>query len=69
MEEEKLTVEDVAWLASMHMDIQFRLYDVMISILAATAGADTAKNLQQLHEDGQYLYPPPVFGMKEEAPE
>jgi hypothetical protein len=58
-EEEVITYEDIAWLTSLIVNSQFRIYDVLISILAASAGSEKAKQLQEMHEEGKFLFPPP----------
>lgn len=45
----------------LHLNSQFRIYDALLAILSSLAGSDKAKQLQQLHETGQYLYPPPFM--------
>lgn len=59
-EEVELTGEEIAWLASMHFHSQYRIYDALLSILAALGHADGAKSLQAMHEKGEFLYPPPI---------
>jgi hypothetical protein len=59
-EEVGITGEEVAWLASMHFHSQYRIYDALLSILAALGHSDAAKNLQAMHERGEFLYPPPI---------
>ena len=58
-EEPEVTLDELAWIAYIIVNSQFRIYDALISILASTAGSDRAKQLQQLHEEGQFLFPPP----------
>jgi hypothetical protein len=59
--EEEVTIspEEVAWLATVHLNSQLRIYDALLSILAAVGSSQAAKDLQQLHEQGEFLYPPP----------
>jgi hypothetical protein len=59
-EVEQISAAEVAWLASMHFHSQYRLYDAMLSILAALGHSQAAKDLQALHERGEFLYPPPI---------
>jgi hypothetical protein len=62
-DEEELTSED--YYAMMMLNSQFRIYDAILSLLAATADAETAKALQSIHEKGEFLYPPPYFDEEE----
>lgn len=36
-----------------------RIYDALLTLLAATAGKEIAEELQEAHERGDYLFPPP----------
>jgi len=56
----EITGEEIAWLASMQLHSQYRIYDVLLSILAALGHSESAKKLQELHEKGEFLYPPPI---------
>ena len=52
------------------IDSQYRIYDVMLSILAAAAGSETAKALQEMHYNSEFLYPPPFMtDGEDQAPE
>ena len=62
-DEEELTSED--YYAMMMLNSQFRIYAAILSLLAATADAETAKALQSIHEKGEFLYPPPYFDEEE----
>jgi hypothetical protein len=64
--EEEVTLEEIAWIAYIMVNSQFRIYDALVSLLAATAGSDKAKQLQQLHEQGKFLFPPPHLQQEEE---
>lgn len=63
MEEEKIKLEDADWAFFMGamIDSQYRIYDVLLSVLAATAGSEAAKNLQAMHYQSEFLYPPPFL--------
>lgn len=57
----EFNIEDViAWMGFM-MEAQQRNYDCMLTLIAASGHGDKAKQLQELHEQGQFLYPPPVM--------
>lgn len=58
-DEDELT--DEHYYAMMMLNSQFRIYDALLSLLAASTDASTAKALQALHEKGEFLYPPPYF--------
>jgi hypothetical protein len=60
-DEEELELEPEEYYAMMMLNSQFRIYDALLSLLAATADPDTAKKLQALHEKGEFLYPPPYL--------
>lgn len=45
----------------LNLNAQFRIYDALLAILSSLAGSEKAKQLQQLHETGQFLYPPPFM--------
>jgi len=62
-EEETVSTEELAWVAYMLVNSNVRMYDVLISILSVLGGSDKAKALQQLHESGGYLFPPPYIEM------
>jgi hypothetical protein len=72
MENEKLALEDADWafFIGAMIDSQYRIYDVMLSILAAAAGSETAKALQEMHYNSEFLYPPPFMtDGEDQAPE
>lgn len=54
----QLTIDDVIYFMGWHMDSQRRIYDVLLSLFAAQGHGDKAKELQALHEQGKFLYPP-----------
>lgn len=58
-EEPEVTLDDIAWISSLIINSQFRIYDVLISLLAVLGGSEKAKQLQELHEKGGFLFPPP----------
>jgi hypothetical protein len=58
---EEVSTEELAWIAYMLVNSQFRIYDVLISMLAVTGGSDKAKSLQDMHERGEFLFPPPYI--------
>lgn len=60
-----LTMDDVIYWMGWHMDSQRRLYDVLLTLVhfeaLKTQNPDLygkAKELQELHEQGKFLYPP-----------
>ena len=55
---EHLSEEDIIYWMGWMMDSQARLYDAHLAILAALGAGEQAKELQQLHEQGKFLYPP-----------
>lgn len=55
----ELTLEDVLYFMGFMMDSQRRIYDVLLANLAAQGYNDKAHELQQMHERGQFLFPPP----------
>lgn len=59
MDNEQLTIEEISFLFSAHIDTQIKIYDCLITLIATQAGSEIAKELQELHEQGKYLYPPP----------
>jgi hypothetical protein len=61
MEEEPVEFEPEEYYAMMMLNSQFRIYDALLSLLAATTDSETAKKLQTLHEKGEFLYPPPYL--------
>jgi len=61
MEDEELVLEPEEYYAMMMLNSQFRIYDALLSLLAASTDAQTAKALQALHEKGEFLYPPPYL--------
>jgi hypothetical protein len=54
----ELTMEDVLYWMGWIMDSQRRMYDVQLAMLSALAEPAKAKQLQALHEEGRFLYPP-----------
>lgn len=59
--EEYVDLEELAWIAYMMINTNVRIYDVLISLLSVMGGSERAKQLQQLHEEGGYLFPPPYM--------
>lgn len=57
-EEPEVSTEELAWIAYMLINSNIRMYDVLMGIFASLAGSEKAKQLQELHEDGNYLFPP-----------
>lgn len=66
---EQLDNEEIAFIIATHLDTQLRIYDCLLTLVAAQAGPETAKSLQELHEQGDYLYPPPFKTIIKEDPE
>jgi hypothetical protein len=64
-EDEEIGAEEFAWIAYMLINSNVRMYDVLISILSVLGGSEKAKALQELHESGQYLFPPPFIEPEE----
>lgn len=65
-----LTIDDIVYFMGWHMDSQRRIYDVLLSLLAAQGLNDKAKQLQTMHAEGKFLYPPfgaPVDGDTDET--
>lgn len=60
-----ITTDDIAFFMALHIESQRRIYDVVLAQLAAVAGAEKAKELQQMHEQGNFLYPPEFDGVDE----
>ena len=58
-EEPEVTPEELAWIGYIIVNSQFRIYDSLISLLAVLGGSDKAKSLQEMHERGEFLFPPP----------
>jgi len=56
----ELTVDDIVFWMGWQMELGQRQYDVLLALLAALGQSGKAKELQQLHEQGEYLYPPPA---------
>lgn len=59
--EDYVDLEELAWIAYMMINTNVRIYDVLISLLSVIGGSEKAKQLQQLHEAGGYLFPPPYL--------
>ena len=59
-----LTMEDVIYWMGWHMDSQRRIYDLLLSLFAVENAA-RAKELQQMHESGKFLYPPHNYGAEQ----
>jgi hypothetical protein len=61
-----LTVGDVAYAIGWHMDSQRRIYDALLTLIhiqtVNTSLEGKAKELQSLHEQGKFLFPPPWAG-------
>lgn len=53
---------DMAWFMLETVETGRRLYDVLLALLAAQTDADKARELQELHESGRYLFPPAWSG-------
>lgn len=62
LDSEEIETEELAWIAYMLINSNVRMYDALISILAVLGGSEKAKQLQELHESGEYLFPPPYLG-------
>ena len=54
----EITQDDIAYTIGWYMNTERRIYDVLLAILATT-NPDKAKQLHQLHENGEFLFPPP----------
>jgi hypothetical protein len=59
--EDEVGTEELAWIAYMMINTNVRMYDVLISIFSVLGGSEKAKALQELHEAGGYLFPPPYL--------
>ena len=57
--EEEVDIEDLTWVMYLYLNSNIRIYDALLTLIAGLVGSDKAKQLQQIHEKGQYLYPPP----------
>lgn len=55
---ERLTEYDIIYWMGWHMDSQRRIYDVLLGLLASATTSEQAKQLQELHAKGEFLYPP-----------
>lgn len=66
-DEDDFTIDDVIYWMGWHMDSQRRMYDVLLSIFAASPGGGSlkAKELQQMHAAGKFLYPPAYTHMED----
>lgn len=54
-----LDEESLIYAIGWHMDSQRRLYDIGLTLVAHFTGKENAAKLQQAHESGDFLYPPP----------
>ncbi len=59
---EGLSDVDIAWFMMEMMEGNRRLYDVLLSLLSAQTSADKARELQAMHERGEFLFPPAWTG-------
>lgn len=55
----EITMDDVVYFMGWHIDSQRRIYDCMLALIATLGENEKAKELQAMHERGQFLYPPP----------
>jgi hypothetical protein len=53
-----ITEEDVAYFLGWMMNTGRRNYDILLAILA-THSPEKAKELYEIHERGEFLFPPP----------
>lgn len=66
MEEPQINNEELAYMAFLLINSNFRIYDTLITLVAGLVGADQAKQLQAMHERGEFLFPPPFLSDDEE---
>jgi hypothetical protein len=52
---------DIAYTIGWIMNTHRRMYDVLVAILA-THSPDKAKELYDMHERGEFIFPPPWVG-------
>lgn len=50
--------EDLAWYMLESLLTMRRIYDVQLALLADATSADKSRELQAMHERGEYLAPP-----------
>jgi len=60
-----LSIEDFYAFTSLHLTGLFRIYDLLLVLIAADVSSDRAKDIQRIHEEGKFLFPPP-FPIEEE---
>lgn len=50
--------EDLAWYMLESLSTMRRIYDVQLALLADATSADKSRELQAMHDRGEYLAPP-----------
>jgi hypothetical protein len=69
MENQQIDPEELSWVMYLYLNSNIRIYDALLTLIAGLVGSEQAKNLQQLHEKGSFLYPPPYLQQQENDPQ
>lgn len=57
-EDVTITGNDIAFFMMEQLESQRRVYDCLLTLIAAIAGDEAAVTLQETHERNEFLYPP-----------